>query len=318
MENKATSGFTGSGISEELVENYIEYQEMIESLKCCICLDIVKVPFECENCESLYCEDCWEVMKIAGRKCVLHCTSPVKKANKFVRDMLSKLKMRCETCGKSGISYEIYIKHMDACLLNQKISTVDELTKTIKEKEMKVDELSAEIEHLKLNGTKTKNGFETHSNTPLSKEQLRQQLMSFNLPVNQKMELYNAAVEGKLIEFKDLIYNKRYPILEEVSAHNYYWTPLHYAMHYGQLDIVYFILDYLKQNNILDMAMKLQSDDGRCPILCLLRSNSLNIDKKKDILDKIIGKYFFEISNDARKEIRNRDMENILKKYNRQ
>jgi hypothetical protein len=313
MENK-TNGFTGSGISEELVENFTEYQEMIKSLYCCICLDIVKVPFECENCESLYCEDCWEVMKIAGRKCVLHCTTPVKKANKFVMDMLSKLKLKCETCGKTGIRYHIYIKHIDACLLNQKISTVDELTKTIGEKDMKIDELVAEVENLKLNGSK-KNGA---SGVPLSKEQLRQQMMSFNLPVNQKMELYNSAVEGKLSEFKDLIYNKRYPILEEVSAHNYYWTSLHYAMHYGQSEIIYFILEYLKSNSMLEMAMKLQSDDGRCPLLCLLRSNSLNIDKKKDILDKIISKYFFEISNDARKEIRNRDMENILKKYNRQ
>jgi hypothetical protein len=318
MENK--NGFTGSGISEELVINFKEYQEMIKSLYCCICLDIVKSPFECENCESLYCEDCWEVMKIAGRKCVLHCTTPVKKANKFVMDMLNKLKLKCETCGKSGISYDIYIKHIDACLLNQKISTVDELTKTITEKDMRIDELMAEIENLKLNGTTTKGNSDSHllSINTMSKEQLRQQLMSFNLPVNQKMELYNSAVEGKIGEFKDLIYNKRYPILEEVSAHNYYWTSLHYAMHYGQNDIIYFILEYLKTNNLIEMAMKLQSDDGRCPLLCLLRSNSLNIDKKKDILDKIVGKYFFEISNDARKEIRNRDMENILKKYNRQ
>jgi hypothetical protein len=310
-----TKSFTGSGISEELIENFAEYQEMIKSLYCCICLDLVKVPFECENCESLYCEDCWEVMKIAGRKCVLHCTTPVKKANKFVRDMLSKLKLKCETCGKSGITYDIYIKHIDACLLNQKISTVDELTKTIAEKEMKIDELVSEIESLKLNGSKRYDAIP--NSMQLTKEQLRQQLITFNLPVNQKMELYNSAVEGRIAEFKDLIYNKRYPILEEVSAHNYYWTSLHYAMHYGQVEIIFFILEYLKTNNILEMAMKLQSDDGRDPLLCLLRSNSLNIDKKKDIIDKLISKYFFEISNDARKEIRNRDMENILKKYNR-
>src|SRR4051812_26268423 len=127
MEYKPNTGFQGSGISEELVENFNEYQEMIKSLYCCICLDIVKAPLECENCESLYCEDCWEIMKIAGRKCVLHCTAPIKKANKFLRDMLSKLKIKCETCNKTGIQYDIYIKHIDACLLNQKISTVDEL-----------------------------------------------------------------------------------------------------------------------------------------------------------------------------------------------
>lgn len=316
-----TERFQGSGINEEFVENLEEYKEMVKSLYCCICLDIVKVPYECENCESLYCEDCWEVMKISGKKCVLHCTAVVKKANKFVRDMLSKLRIKCETCGKKGIDYDIYIKHMDACLINQKISTVDELTKTIKEKDTKIDEMTAELENLKLNGTKL--GTDTGNNTfygsgsNMTKEQIRAQLLTFNLPVGHKMELYNAAVEGRLNDFKNLIINKHYPVLEEVSAHNYFWTPLHYAMHYGQLNIAIFILDYLKGNGMLEMAIKLQSDDGRCPILCLLRSNSLSTEKKKEFMDRIIANYVFDISNDVKKEMRNRDMESLLRKYNR-
>lgn len=309
--------FTGSGINEEWVENYEEYKEMLKSLNCCICLDIVKSPFECENCESLYCEDCWEVMKISGRKCVISCTAPVKKANKFVHDMLNKLKLKCQTCGKGGIDYDIYIKHMEACLINKKLSSVEELTKIVKEKESKIEELNKELENLKLNGNKSKTGETPNSGTAMSKEQLRATFMTFNLPVNQKMELYNAAVEGRLNDFQNLINNKKFPLLEEVSAHNYFWTPLHYAMHYGQLDIVLFILEKLKSDGILDLAMKLQSDDGRCPLLCLLRSNSLNIDKKKNIIDKVLSRYTFEISNEVRKEMRNRDMESILRKYGR-
>jgi hypothetical protein len=312
--------FTGSGINEEYVENFEEYKEMIKSLYCCICLDIVKSPFECENCESLYCEDCWEVMKIAGKKCVINCVAPVKKANKFVHDMLNKLKITCQTCGKSGIEYDIYIKHMEACLINKKISSVEELTKVVKEKEAKIDELTAELENLKLNGSKFKSALQdSHHGESynLTKEQIRNQLMSFNLPVHQKMELYTAAVEGKLNEFRDLVVNKKYPILEEVSAHNYFWTPLHYAMHYGQIDIIFFILEYLKSGGMIELAMKLQSDDGRCPLLCLLRSNSLSLEKKKDIVDKILSKYSFEVTSDVKKEMRNRDMDGLLRKYNR-
>jgi hypothetical protein len=318
----STKQFEGSGISETLVDNFEEYKEMIKSLYCCICLDIVKSPFECENCESLYCEDCWAMMKIAGKKCVINCTAPVQKANKFVRDMLSKLKIKCETCNKSGIAYDIYIKHTEACLINRKISTVEELTKVVKEKETKIDELTAELESLKMNGSKIATpgdgGFSSSLITnSMTKEEIRKVLITFNLPVNQKMELYNAAIEGKITEFKDMVLNKKYPVLEEVSAHNYYWTPFHYAMHYGQIQIIYFIFEYLKNNNILELAMRLQSDDGRCPLLCLLRSNGLNINKKREIMDKLLGNYNFEISNEVRKEMRNRDMESILKKYHK-
>jgi len=311
--------FTGSGINEELVENFEEYKEVIKSLYCCICLDIVKSPFECENCESLYCEDCWEVMKIAGKKCVINCTAPVKKANKFVYDLLGKLRIKCDICGKGGIEYDIYIKHMEACLINKKISSLEELNKVLKEKESKIEELSSELENLKLNGNKYKSTFgdTPYSGSVMTKEQLRANLMSFNLPVSNKMELYNAAVEGRLNDFKDMVINKKFPILEEVSAHNYFWTPLHYAMHYGKLDIVLFIMDHLKSNGILDLAMKLQSDDGRCPVLCLLRSNSLNLEKKKEIMEKILTKYPLEVTNEIRKEMRNRDMESILRKFNK-
>lgn len=68
------------------------------------------------------------------------------------------------------------------------------------------------------------------------------------LPRKQKLELYNAVVEGRLNDFKSLITNKKYPILEEVSVKNCFWTSLHSAMYLGKIDIVYFILDTLKEN----------------------------------------------------------------------
>lgn len=307
MSNK----FTGSGISQEIVENYEEFKETIKTYECCICLEIVKSPFECEKCESLYCEDCWELMKISGKKCVINCTAPVRKANKFVLQMLNKLKIRCETCGKSGIEYELYLKHMEVCLINKKISSMTELSRVAKEKEAKIDELSSELENLKLNGNKLKNVGADN----LTKEEIRLRLMSFSLNVQQKMQLYSCAVEGKLSEFKDLVVNKKYPVLEEVSAHEFYWTPLHYAMHYGQGEITFFIIDYLSTTHSLDLIMKLQSNDGRCPLLCLLRSNSLSLEKKKDIMGKILSKYEFSISPEVRNEMRNRDMESLIKKY---
>ena len=307
--------FTGGGISEDIVENFKEYEEAITSLCCCICLDIVKSPFECGDCESLYCEDCWDHMKIAGKKCVISsCKAEVKKANKFVFQMLEKLKLCCKTCGKGGIEYSMYIKHEEACLINKKLSSIGELSLALKEKEMKLLELTTELENMKINGQKAKNS----KGDNLTKEQIRQLLITYNLNVTQKMQLYTYAIEGKLHEFKDLIVNKKYPILEEVSAHEFYWTPLHYAMHYGQAEIVYYILNYLSSgSNSLDLVMRLQSNDNRCPLLCLLRSNTLPLEKKKIIMGEILKRYKFHISPEVKNEMRNRDMEELLKKYDR-
>src|SRR5207253_620394 len=115
--------------------------------------------------------------------------------------------------------------------------------KFIKEKELKINELNEELENLKSN---THIKIKDESFDLLAKDQLRSNLITFSLNVNEKIELYNAAVNGNINEFKNLVLLKRYPILEEVSAHNYFWTSLHYAMHYGHSEIIYFILEYLK------------------------------------------------------------------------
>ena len=95
------------------------------------------------------------------------------------------------------------------------------------------------------------------------------------------MILYQHTVKGDLNEFKKLI-ERGFPILEEVSAANYYWTPLHYAMHYGKMEIAFFILDLLTQQGKYNMAMELESNDKRTPVLCLLKSNALSLSDKKE------------------------------------
>ena len=304
--------FNGSGIPEDQIENYNEYQEILKSLTCCICLDIVKNPVECTTCESLYCDECWNLMKISGKKCVLHCTTPVIKANSFVYEILGKLKIKCETCGKGGISYPKYIKHAESCIMSKKYGTVSELSKKLKEKEDKIAGLKRKLDDLKNNSFSAKSYAVVEN---LTKEQIRQRLVTFNLNVNQKMELYSAAVEGRLNDFKNLVLNKHYPPLEEVSAHSYYWTPLHYALHYGKWEVAFFIFDYLKEKGEFENAMKLQSSDNRCPILCLLKSNALQYEQKKTILEKILEKYNFEITPVIGLEMRNRNFESLLKKY---
>lgn len=316
----------GSGIDEEFVENSGEFQEIVKSFVCCICLDIVKLPMQCEKCESLYCCECWDILKIGGKNCVYNCpASCIKGASKFVLELLRNLRLRCQLCNKSGIDYHTFIKHIEGCSLNLRFNCEKEIRKEITDREQKIELLKKEVSSLKEKEDvkkkeqdklklEQKNAQTTSNNPEIMK--VRKELITHYLNTNQKMELYKATIEGRILDFKQMVVQKNYPILEEVSAQNYYWTPLHYAMHYGQVDIVLFCFDVLKKLNILDKAMKLESNDGRCPILCLLRSNSLNIDKKKEFMEKLLRTYKFHVGDNAKVEMKKRGMDNLITMYN--
>ena len=246
---------------------------------------------------------------MAGKQCVSKCdsSSVIKKANKFVREILTKLSFTCNRCKKSKIIYDDYLKHLDTCNIEPNTPSRDQLINIVLEKEAQIDQLSREIENFKYSQI-----------TSMNKNDLRSSLVSNVLNTSQKMELYNATITGKTNDFKRYILEKKYPVLEEVSAKNYYWTCLHYAMHYGKKDIILFIFDVLKNQNLLDTAMRLESNDGRCPLSCLLRSNTLSIEMKRDILDTILMKYSgVFLSNVVKKELKNRNLDYLIKRYNR-
>lgn len=312
----STKAFTGEGIKESQIENFDQYKVILESFTCPICLDIAKNPQQCELCETLYCEDCWEFMKIAGKKCVMHCTAPVIKANKFVLDTLSKLRITCETCNKTNIEYNLYIMHYEVCSHLQNLIKSGEIERTITEKKDRLQALDREISDLNKNGLEVGNQKINWQQSNFSKTDIQKKLLTFKLSPSEKVLLYDSTVKGKLNEFRVLILDKKFPLFEEVSAQGYLWTSLHYAMHYGQDDILFFILDHC-QNKLqcLDIALHLVSKDGRCPILCLLKSNAINNDKKKELLSRIMSRYKgIKISDEALRELRVRKMEDIYLK----
>jgi hypothetical protein len=309
--------YTTSGISEDLVENFNEVEELIKSLSCCICLEIVKNPYECENCESLYCYECWNMMKITGKNCVYDCKTPIIKAKKFIFNMLSKIRFRCQDCQKRNIPYQVYLSHLEICLLNNKNMNIEVANGLLAEAKAKVEKLNKELEAVKadkshFNSINSANN-EDNDLILLNREQIRNKFLTSVLNTAQKKELYNAVFEGSLDTFRNLVENKKFNIFEEVSAKTFYWTSFHYAMHYGQLNIIFYIMDHYKQN--LNYIMRLESNDGRCPILCLLKSNALNSVAKKDLLLKIFAKYNFLISAEVIREFKNRDMDSLIEKY---
>jgi len=315
----------GSGIDEEFVENSGDFQELVKSFVCCICLDIVKQPMQCQKCESLYCGECWEILKIGGKNCVYNCpASCITGASKFVLELLKNLSLRCELCGRKGIDYHTFVKHIEGCSLNLKFSNRDDINVEIKERDKKIEQLKSEInilrhsqkEKLKEQEQLKKDQSQVNTVVDPAKAKLRQELITHSLNTNQKMELYKATIEGRILDFKQMVLQKKYPILEEVSAANYYWTSLHYAMHYGQMEIALFCFEVLKNQNILEKAMKLESNDGRCPILCLLRSNSLNLEKKKEFLELLLKTFRFKVSDNAKTEMKKRQLDNLITTYN--
>ena len=140
------------------------------------------------------------------------------------------------------------------------------------------------------------------------------------LTTEEKSELYNSVINNQLNVFKSLIYGssgkKAYPIFEEISAPSYKWTALHYAMHYAKWDIIKFIFEYLYQNDLVNIALNMKTKDERCPLLCLLRSNILSSEIKKEIFKKIIMTFHIPISIEVKYELIKRSYDDLLLEIN--
>ena len=133
-----------------------------------------------------------------------------------------------------------------------------------------------------------------------------------------KLELHNAAKDDDIDRFKILLCGsptkKPYPIFEEVSAPGYRWTCIHYAFHYASWNCIRYILDYLIPLNYIKIVMDMKTKDNRCPLLCLLKSNAIKSDKKRDIFNKIITNYNIPVNDAVIKELENRGMGDLVKK----
>jgi len=143
-------------------------------------------------------------------------------------------------------------------------------------------------------------------------EKVRKKHLQNKLPNNKKLEMYNCSVNGDVKNLIKIVEEENFSLFEEISAAGYFWTSLHYAAHYGNIDIVEYVLDKINDHpDKLDLA-NLQSNLGLSPLFIAL-ANSLEIEKKKRILDVFI-KYDaidFKICN-----VDNLDIFDMCKKHN--
>ena len=190
--------FKESGINEDYIENYGMFSEnILSSLECPICACIVNNQFECKECQTIYCYECWNQLQISNKGCVMRCKNPqVEKANKFVFGILDKMLLKCPLCQEGGLSYQKFLLHYDCCIIANRYGTIEELTKLEKEKDEEIIKLKSDIERLKNNSYKLENY------KKYTQDELRKELITNKLDVNSKMILYQHTVKGDLNEFK--------------------------------------------------------------------------------------------------------------------
>ena len=85
-------------------------------------------------------------------------------------------------------------------------------------------------------------------------------------------------------------------------------------MHYAKWNIIQFIINYLIENKKVEIGFRLKSKDGRCPLLCLLKSNAINKETKKETFSKIINFFTIPVSPEVIKELKNRGFDDLIPK----
>jgi len=304
-----TPYFNFGGIDLSRIHNSKDFHTYFDGLQCCVCAKIVRDPVECEKCDTLYCKNCYESLKILNIK--EDCNVSPKRANKFLRSILSKLLINCEFCDKTNINYDDYNKHLTECKLNRKFTLLDDYITKIND----LDEEISKLEVEKSNSEKNKINEYQYLNS-FSEDYIREKLLKNNLLPAEKKELYQACIDENPSSLMNLIENKGYPVTEELSTKGHYWTALHYAMHFGKWEVIRYLLEYCKRTKKLGPLFRLKSDDNRCPILCLLKSNAISNISKNDIICKIVENFpevYF--SQNAINECANKNIDaNVIKK----
>ena len=285
MERQFSSKFVNGGIKFNYIQNLNLIITNLDQCRCCVCLSILRDPIMCEDCEFFFCKDCYYSLKILELK--NKCKSKPLRATKHLRQELSKLRITCEYCGRINIGYDNLTRHYKEC--DKTIKFRDELLQEIIFKDEKIIDLIKELEISQSSQNLVK---------PLSKSEkdIRDIILTYSLNPKQKLEMYHATIDGNISQFRILIEELKYPIFEEISTKGFYWSSIHYAMYYGKLKMIEYILKYAEKKNLLNIVMKCKTEDNRCPLLCLIRSNSVYSKEKNDILGSIITSFPINIS----------------------
>ncbi len=100
----------------------------------------------------------------------------------------------------------------------------------------------------------------------------RENFMTKQHTISEKMELYNCSTQGRISELKRLLEEQDYSATEEVSKEGHFWTVLHYASHYGHFEVLEFLVSYLEKNENCFEILNMQTLEGKTPLFCAILS----------------------------------------------
>ena len=96
-----------------IIEDEI-YTAFKDSIKCPLCLNIFVDPVMCINCQNIYCKKCIEDWIKKNKQCPSRCINPNYQKSLVKSELLSKIKYKCNECGKK-LNYDSVKNHKDVC-----------------------------------------------------------------------------------------------------------------------------------------------------------------------------------------------------------
>lgn len=105
------------GISQDLVTE--NHRNLCSELICSICLEIVRNPKLCQNCQNMFCSDCLIKQLSKSKLCPNRCFFKEQEVNLIFKKILHKIELKCmfSSIGcKDIIIYENFNKHIDNCI----------------------------------------------------------------------------------------------------------------------------------------------------------------------------------------------------------
>ena len=100
-------------LEKENIANLNEIAAFESEIMCTICQSILIDPYQCNQCENYFCNNCINIWQKTSRTCPFKCPKFQLKEAKLIKQLLHKITFKCpHKCG-NDIPYKEYFKHID-------------------------------------------------------------------------------------------------------------------------------------------------------------------------------------------------------------
>jgi hypothetical protein len=101
--------------SSEILNSAV-YQTVKDVVHCTICTGIIIEPQQCLTCDNCFCKGCIANWQSKSKSCPMKCPNPSFKDSRIVRNVLSKLVLKCPKSCPQELPYDEYFSHENECM----------------------------------------------------------------------------------------------------------------------------------------------------------------------------------------------------------